>query len=92
MRIEFNPEFVEHFMGIWSYIADDNEDAANRFEKQLREKLNLLMHFPHKFRVSLYYEDENIRDYIFKGYTIPYLVDEENDLIVVLDIFKWTDK
>ena len=26
------------------------------------------------------------------GYTIPYLVDSENDVIVVLDIFKWTDK
>jgi len=26
------------------------------------------------------------------GYTIPYLVDEKHDVIVVLDIFKWVDK
>ena len=91
MRIEFNSDFVDHFMGIWNYIADDNVDAANRFDRQLREKLSILIHFPYKFRASLYYKDENIRDYIFKGYTIPYLIDEENDVIVVLDIFKWTD-
>jgi len=30
----------------------------------------------------------HVRDYIFKGYTIPYLIDEENVVIVVLDIFK----
>jgi plasmid stabilization system protein ParE len=92
MRIEFNPNFINHFLDIWHYIADESTAAANNFEVQLRKKINTLPHFPYKFRASLYYKDENIRDYVFKGYTIPYLIDEENDVLVILDIFKWVDK
>jgi len=44
---------------------------------------------PYKYRKSYYYDDENIRDFIFKGYTIPYLIDKQKDLLVVLDIFKY---
>ena len=31
-------------------------------------------------------------DLIFKGNTIPYLIDNDNDRIVILDIFKWVDR
>ncbi|MGM0533206.1 MAG: type II toxin-antitoxin system RelE/ParE family toxin, partial [Campylobacterota bacterium] len=47
---------------------------------------------PYKFRQSYYYDSLNIRDFIFKGYTIPYLIDEDKGVIVLLDIFKWIDK
>lgn len=47
---------------------------------------------PYKFRKSIYFDDENIRDYIFKGYTIPYSINEDNNEIVLLDIIKWMDK
>lgn len=47
---------------------------------------------PYKYRKSFYYDDINVRDMIFKGYTIPYLIDEKNNKIVLLDIFKWIDK
>jgi len=48
--------------------------------------------FPYKYRQSYYYNDPQIRDLIFKGYTIPYLIDEKRDVIVILDIFKWIEK
>jgi len=41
---------------------------------------------PYKFRKSIHFNDENIRDLVFKGYTVPYLVDDE--VIVVLGIVK----
>jgi len=47
---------------------------------------------PYKFRKSIYFDDENIRDYIFKGYAIPYLINEDNNEIALLDIIKWVDK
>jgi len=46
MRIEFNPNFINHFLDIWHYIADESTAAANNFEVQLREKINTLPHFP----------------------------------------------
>jgi len=41
-------------------------------------------------RKSLYFEDDSYRDLIFKGYTIIYKV--EDDMIKVLDIFKWQER
>ncbi|TEY03205.1 type II toxin-antitoxin system RelE/ParE family toxin [Campylobacter sp. US33a] len=43
---------------------------------------------PYKFRKSFIFDDENIRDFIFKGYVIPYKIDKEKDLIIILDIYK----
>ena len=41
-------------------------------------------------RQSKWFKNEDIRDLVFKGYTIPYWI--QKDKIVVLDIFKWTDR
>ena len=92
MKLEFNPLFEEALFGILMYIMQDSEQASLTFEEELFEHLDGLLLFPYKFRKSLYYDDEQIRDYIFMGYTIPYLVDEKHDVIVVLDIFKWVEK
>jgi plasmid stabilization system protein ParE len=92
MKVEFNALFEETLVSILNYIMIDSIDASISFEEEIFEYLDDLTHFPFKFRKSRYYDDEHIRDYIFKGYTIPYLIDEEKDVIVVLDIFKWTDR
>lgn len=92
MKIEFNPLFEEALFGILMYIMHDSEQASLTFEEEIFNHLEDLSLFPYKFRKSNYYVNENTRDYIFMGYTIPYLIDEENDVIVVLDIFKWVEK
>lgn len=90
MKIVYDPRFTKNFLNIWEYIATDSKREANRFKKELREHIEDLMHFPYKFRRSIYFDDEKIRDLIFKGYTIPYKVDEVNDCIVILGIKKYT--
>jgi hypothetical protein len=47
---------------------------------------------PYKYRKSIYFDNENIRDLIYKGYTIPYLIDEDNKSIVLLGIIKYKEK
>ncbi len=92
MQIIYNPTFRKHFNNIWDYIASDSQYSADRFRQQLQSKIESIPHFPYKFRKSFYYDNENIRDYIFKGYTIPYFVNMEKNQIIILDIFKWVDK
>ena len=41
------------------------------------------------YRKSIYFDDENYRDLIHKGYTVIYKIKE--DKIIILDIFKWSD-
>jgi len=77
---------------ILDYIANDSINRAFDFLSKLDNKINNLVNMPYKCRASLYYKDDNIRDLIFKGYTIPYLIDSRKETIVILDIFKWINK
>jgi len=92
LTIEYNPDFRENFVKIWKFIAKDSLNRANTFKKQLKEKITNIPYMSHKFRQSWYYNNKNIRDMIFKGYTIPYLIDDKNQKIIILDIFKWIEK
>ena len=92
MRIITKILFKSGLKDILTYIDHDSKVRAKQFNKTLFVGINSLDNFPYKFRKSIHFNDKNIRDYVFKGYTIPYLIDEESDVIVVLDIFKWIDK
>lgn len=92
MKIEYNHTFRKNFGIIWDFISQDSLNRADSFKTQLKEKISKLPNYPYKFRQSHYYDDENVRDMIFKGYTIPYLIDTDKNLIVILDIFKWSKR
>lgn len=62
--------------------------VKNTFKNDLYKALKKLDFMPYKFRKSLAFDDENVRDFIFKGYVIPYKIDKEKDLIIILGIYK----
>ncbi len=69
------------------YIANDKKSAAIKFAKDLKKSINNLVSFPYKYRKSNYYENENVRDMTFKGYSIIYRVKEDEKSIEILEIF-----
>ncbi len=92
MKIIRRKEYTTSLKSILSFIAKDSTNRALNFKNQLDNKINDLVNFPYKFRQSLYYDDKDIRDLIFKGYTVPYLIDNKDQKIIILDIFKWIEK
>jgi len=44
-----------------------------------------ILHSPYSYRKKA--EDENLRELIFKGYTVPFEIDTNNKKIVILGIF-----
>ncbi len=56
------------------FIAKDKPFAARKFKKDILIALKDLNALPYRQRKSIYFEDENIRDLIFKGYTIVYRI------------------
>lgn len=74
------------------HVAEESPRNARKLKNKFQKSINTLDYMPYKFRKSYYYNNENIRDLIVQGYTIPYFIDQENDMIVVLDIFKWEDR
>ncbi len=90
MTIVYDNKFTLKFDALWKYIAEDSKNRANNFKRELRVHIENIPHFPYKFRRSKWFDNDDIRDLIFKGYTIPYSI--QKDKIIVLDIFKWADR
>jgi len=90
MRIEKNPSFNDKLLSILKYIAINNPANAKNFKKELDKKITVLVNMPFKCRQSMHHDDINVRDLIFKGYTITYIID--NEIIVIIDIFKWENR
>jgi len=57
----------------------------------LLKSLKELSNYPYKNRQSIYFENENIRDLIFKGYTIVYFVKPELNIIEVFGLIKYRE-
>jgi len=88
-KIKRSEEFRENLSKILLYIAKDSKNRANNFKNSLKKELNDLIFMPFKYRQSIYFSQSNIRDFILKGYCIPYVIDENKKEIVLLDIIKW---
>jgi plasmid stabilization system protein ParE len=83
-------KFLKNLSLIFEYIAKDKPSAAKQFKEELYNKIENLKNFPKMYRKSIYFDNENYRDLIFKGYTVIYKI--EDDKILILDIFKWSEK
>ncbi len=89
MQVKYRKEFINSFSSIWDYISFDSVNRANKFKIELKAKIEDLENMPYKFRRSFYFDDENIRDLIFKGYVIPYKIDKTNEIITIIGINKY---
>jgi len=89
MTIIETEDYLDALKGVLTYIAKDKKSAALQFRKELRKKIQNLKEFPFMYRVSIYFEDEYIRDLMHKGYTVPYEVDLEKKIISIIGITKY---
>ena len=87
MNIIYSPVFEINLFKIIDKIAEDKPIASINFAEELEKKIFDLPNFPFKNRQSIYFEDENIRDMIFKGYTVVYKINLQQNNIYVMDIF-----
>jgi len=88
LKIIQSKRFRAQLSKIVEFIAEHSEDAAENFKNELFTRAGKLGFMPYKFRRSKSFDDDKIRDFIFKGFVIPYLIDEPDDTIVILSIFK----
>lgn len=92
MQIIRDDKYISSLEDVLDFIAQDSINKALNFLNKLDYQINNIVNMPYKCRKSLYYDGDDTRDLIFKGYTISYLIDSHNNQIVILDIFKWINK
>ncbi len=76
MIIVYKDTFVFRFEKQLRYIANDNPTAARKFKKDLLTKIKTIPSNPLISRKSIYFDDDSIRDLIFKGYTIVFRINK----------------
>lgn len=69
------------------YIAKDKPSAARRFKTEIIKRIKGIPKMPYANRKSIFFDREDIRDLVFKGYIIVYKIDDENQTI---DVFGFT--
>ena len=95
MVIKRTARFNRELQAIFNFIAKDSPIRARAFRDELILKLQTTSANPFMYRKSISFDDERIRDLIFKRYVIPYAV--ENEAIYVLGIYganewqEWND-
>ncbi|KIM11711.1 MAG: hypothetical protein KU38_05935 [Sulfurovum sp. FS08-3] len=87
MVIVRTQEYQKELLAILKYIADDKISASKKFKKDLDEQIAKIPDFPYKYRKSIYFDDDNIRDMIFKKYTINYEIDVSKNRLFIFSIF-----
>ncbi|WP_264563659.1 type II toxin-antitoxin system RelE/ParE family toxin [Flavobacterium sp. N3904] len=88
MRIKFMDDFLFQLNDQVHYISKDKPLAARKFKTDLLRNIRKDLKHPFNFKKSRYYDDENIRDYVFKGYTSVYYIDIEENSISVFGFIK----
>jgi len=85
MIIRYKESFKNRFNRQLRYIAKDSPSHARKFRDALRQHIESLKDNPYRCRQSIYFDDDTIRELVFKGYVIVYKVRDES-----IDIFGFT--
>ena len=85
MEIKKSHIFKMQLTYILKYIAKDKITAMQNFRKELNKLIIDLPNMPYKYRKSYYYDDKNVRDMVYKGYTVIYKI--YDNYILIVEIF-----
>ena len=87
MEIIRSRKYQIRLLNILQHIAKDKVSASRNFQKELDKSLRNILNFPYKHRQSIYFDDKNVRDLVYKKYTINYEINLDTNSIEILDIF-----
>ena len=79
------PSAYQDLSNIFNYIEKNGSIyRAKNFISQLQQEINSLSFMPQRCRDSYYYKDKKAKDLIYKGYTIPYYIEEATVYVVAV--------
>ena len=87
MKVIHLPRFDDELEVIINFIAEDSLNRAIDFLDDLTEKILDIPEYPYSYRKRKNSKYTETRELIYKGYCVPFLIDEENDAIVILGIY-----
>lgn len=92
MTIKYPETFLQELIDQVIYIAEDKPMAAFKFKDDLEQLIQEIPKHPLKHRKSIYFNDEMIRDLIFKGYSVTYRINRIEESIEVLSLTNYQNR
>ena len=89
MKIDLTNEFLNLLNEQVRFIAKDKPKSARKYKNDLLSCLKKDLTSPFTYKKSIYFDNELIRDYVFKGYTIVYKISKFHDEIQVFEFIKY---
>jgi plasmid stabilization system protein ParE len=77
MKLVLEESFLDRLDRQLDFIALDSTPRARKFGAALMKAVRQIPANPMLFRKSVYFDDPNIRDMVFKGYTVVFRVTDE---------------
>jgi plasmid stabilization system protein ParE len=92
MKIRILKSFRDKLNEQVEYIAKDKPGAARKFKSDVLKRIQDIPSMPFACRISIFFDREDIRDLVFKGYIIVYKVDESEGMITVFGFSKYQNQ
>ena len=91
MKTKLTKKFISDLDKQVAYISYDKPLAEVKFKKDLIQHLKKDLKFPYHFKKSIYFDDESVRDYVFKGYTSVYQINTVDETVEVFGFIKYME-
>ena len=87
MKLRILKSFGDKLNDQVEFISRDKPGAARKFKTDVIRRIKEIPKMPYANRESIFFDREDVRDLVYKGYIIVYKIDNENNRI---DIFGFT--
>ena len=92
MRLRILKSFGDKLNDQVNYIAQDKPGAARKFKSDIIKRIKEIPKMPYACRKSIFFDREDIRDLVFKGYIVVYKVDKDNEFITVFGFTEYKNE
>lgn len=88
MKIFYRAKFKTDLDKIVEFIANDSIDRAIKFHDEIYNEISKIPFMPYRFRQNQIINDKNVRDLIFKGFVVPFVIKENQIEIYKNNLWK----
>ena len=89
MKVKYTHTFSLRLEKQIRYLNKHNKSAAKRFYNGLISKINQVAVNPYICRKSIYFNDNSIRDLVYKGHTVVFSIND--DTIEVFGLVRYQE-
>ena len=91
MKLRILNSFADKLNEQINFIAEDKPGAAKKFKSDILKRIREIPEMPYANRKSIFFDRDDIRDLVFKGYIVVYKVDAEKSTITIFGFTKYKD-